>query len=171
MWALDTGIGLMLHDMCDTMKVTMGSTIVGLAHPISQGEKAKAFPWLSSIFYPREVGSHPHQSRPSVAFHRWTRALCCASLVSLDKLQPLSSVPSHPSIREPWLASPSVHRLIPGVSVDCLVLPGYLSELLNHFIHIYRMPHGMVGVEPMTFWSYWATLPIELHPSMHYCIV
>ena len=31
------------------------------------------------------------------------------------------------------------------------------------------MPHGMVGVEPMTFWSYWATLPIELHPSMTLC--
>ena len=32
-------------------------------------------------------------------------------------------------------------------------------------------PHGIVGVEPMTSWSYWATLPVELHPSMHYCIV
>ena len=34
---------------------------------------------------------------------------------------------------------------------SCSPVPGVID----------RMPHGMVGVEPMTFWSYWATLPIS----------
>ena len=55
----------------------------------------------------------------------------------------------------------------------CVLLRCYSNNLGRQGIGasvIDRMT-GMVRVEPMTFWSYWATLPIELHPSMHYCIL
>ena len=48
-WESNTGIGLTSHGTCDTVNITIHSTIVGSTHPISFRKKAKALMWLSSI--------------------------------------------------------------------------------------------------------------------------